>query len=134
MIVVDENIHDQRIIAAISAWYPGRVISITRLRLRSLIKDDAIPALLRKVPKPTFVTINVADFWKKIPPDSSYCFVNVALPKERTREIPDLIRRFLRLPEFRSKASRMGKVVRLTPSRIEYYESDWRIRSLSWPL
>lgn len=133
MIVVDENIHDQRIIAAISAWYPGRVISITRLRLRSLIKDDAIPALLRKVPKPTFVTINVADFWKKIPPDSSYCFVNVALPKECTREIPDLIRRFLRHPSFKTKTLRMGKIVRLTPTIIEYYEERRRLYSVPLP-
>jgi hypothetical protein len=54
MIVVDENLHDQRIMRAISAWYPGQVVSVTTLRPRTVIKDEAIPALLLKVVQPTF--------------------------------------------------------------------------------
>ena len=42
MIVVDENLHDQRIMSAIAAWYPGRVVSVTALRPKSVIKDEAI--------------------------------------------------------------------------------------------
>ncbi|HJW84060.1 MAG TPA: hypothetical protein VJ754_07130, partial [Anaerolineae bacterium] len=63
MIVVDENLHDRRLIDAMSAWYSGRVISITVLRPGSVIKDEAIPALLRQASQATFVSINVADFW-----------------------------------------------------------------------
>ncbi len=133
MIVVDENLHDHRIIDAIAAWYPGRVVSIKSLRPRSIIKDDAIPALLRQVIQPTFVTINVADFWRKIQPHGNYCVVNVALPKERIRETPGLLFRLLRLPEFRSKASRMGRVIRITPVGVEYYESDLRVKSVTLP-
>lgn len=58
MIVVDENLHDRRIMEAISAWYPGQVVSVTTLRPRTVIKDEAIPALLLKATQPTFVTIN----------------------------------------------------------------------------
>jgi len=133
MIVVDENIHDHRIMEAISAWYPGQVVSVTTLRPASLIKDDAIPALLLQAPQPTFVTINVSDFWMKAQPHNASCIIAVALPNERAREVPDLLRRLFRLPAFKTKASRMGKVVRLTPNRIEYYESDRRVQSLLWP-
>jgi hypothetical protein len=130
MIVLDENLHDRRIIAAISTWYPGRVVSVTTLRPQSVFKDEAIPDLLRKVAQPTFVTINVSDFWKRVEPRISYSIVNVDLPKERLREIPDLLRDLFRLPEFKTRRARMGKIVRLTRNRVEYYESDRRVRIL----
>ncbi len=130
MIIVDENLHSHRIMQAISAWYTGQVVSITTLRPGSVIKDEAIPTLLLKVSQPTFVTINVADFWQKIQPHKSYCIVNVALPTERNSEIPVLLRRFFRLPQFKSKALRMGKIVRLTSERIEYYQSVQHIYSI----
>jgi hypothetical protein len=133
MITIDENLHDRRIIEALSIWYPGQVVSVVTLRPGTVIKDEAIPALLLKVSQPTFVTINATDFWRKVQPHHAYCIIAVALPRERTREVPDLLRRLLRLPAFRTKASRMGKVIRLAPDRIEFYESDWRIQSLPWP-
>lgn len=133
MIVLDEHLHGGRSIAAVSSWYRGRVISVTTLRPRSVIKDDAIPSLLRGAGGPTFVTINVTDFWRKIPPHARYCIIAVDVPTERIRSVPDLLRRLLRLPVFASKAMRMGKVVRLTPHLIEYYGLDGQIRSLRWP-
>jgi hypothetical protein len=133
MIVIDENLHDRRIMAAISAWYPGRVVSIITLRPKSVIKDEAIPVLLREVPQPTFVTINIDDFWRKVEPHKSYCLINVDLPKERVGEISDLLRHLFRLPNFKTKASRMGKIVHLTPNHIEYYESDWQVQPVPWP-
>ena len=66
MIVVDENIHDEAILAEISAWYCGKVISVLDLRPRTIIKDEAIPTLLLKANQPTFITINVSDFWRKV--------------------------------------------------------------------
>lgn len=67
MIVLDEHLHDPVIMSGISAWFPGRAIPLIKLRPGSLIKDEVIPALLRKLVEPTFVTINVTDFWKKNP-------------------------------------------------------------------
>ena len=133
MIVVDENLHDQRILAAIAAWAPGQVVSVTMLRPHSVIKDEAIPALLRQAVQPTFVTINVSDFWRKVEPHDDYCVVNVVLPRERVREVPDLLHRLFRHPEFKTKASRMGKVIIVAPDHIEYYETEWRLRFLPWP-
>jgi hypothetical protein len=133
MITVDANLHDRRIIKAISTWYSGRVVSVVTLRPGTVIKDEAIPALLLKARQPTFVTINVTEFWRKVRPHRACCIVAIALPRERTREVPDLLRRLFRLPAFQTKASRMGKVIRPALDRIEFYESDWRVQSLPWP-
>lgn len=133
MIVVDENIHNQRIIASIASWYPGQVVSVTTLRPGTIIKDDAIPALLLRVSYPTFVTINATDFWREVEPHGAYCVITIALSKERIPEIPDLLRRLFRIPDFKTRALRMGKVLRLTLEHVEYYEADWRVRSLTWP-
>jgi len=62
VIVLDENILDEDIIEALEAWYKGKVISIKILRIGTLIKDDAIPSILRTVKHPTFITNSVSDF------------------------------------------------------------------------
>ena len=48
MIVFDENVHQRSIMDAVAAWYRGRVISVTVLRPDTIIKDEAIPTLLRR--------------------------------------------------------------------------------------
>ena len=132
MLIIDENLHDQRIMAALSTWYPGQVVSVVTLRPGTVIKDEAIPGLLLAATQPTFVTINTPDFWRKAQPHRAYCIVAVALPKERAQQVPLLLRRLFRLAAFRTKALRMGKVIRLSQNRIEYYESGWRIQSFPW--
>lgn len=122
MIILDENVHQQRILESIAAWYRGQARSITMLRAHTLIKDDAIPTLLRRARQPTFVTTNVTDFWRRVPAHSRYSIVCVALPNERLQELSLLLRRLLRLPEFNTKANRMGKVIRVSPSQLQYYE------------
>jgi predicted GTPase len=49
--------------AVISRWYRGSVIIIKQLRPGTVIKDEAIPALLRRAKQPTFVTINHTDLY-----------------------------------------------------------------------
>ncbi|MBI3536411.1 MAG: hypothetical protein HY070_02430 [Chloroflexi bacterium] len=131
MIVVDENLHDHRILKAISIWYPGQVISIRKLRPASVIKDEAIPFLLRRARQPTFVTINVEDFWRKIEPSKHFCLINISLPLERIPEIPNLLQRLFRFSEFKTKRLRMGKIIRLTSARVDYYESRLEVKSLT---
>jgi hypothetical protein len=130
VIVLDEQLHGARTIAALSSWYRGRVISVTALRPHSVIKDDAIPMLLRGVRQPTFVTINVADFWRKAPAHNRYCIVTLDVPTERIWSVPDLLRRLLHLPNFATKAMRTGKVVRVTPHVVEFYGPDGRVQTL----
>ena len=136
MIVFDENIHQQRLMKTAAAWYRGRVISITRLRPHTLIKDEAIPTLLRRVPQPTFVTTNVDDFWQRVAPHRCYCIVCLVLPDERLHELPHLLRQLFRVPEFKTKAKRMGKVARVAPGQLLYYESPTHhlIHVQTWPV
>jgi len=62
MIILDEELQGLGLEAAISRWYRGAVVIIKHLRPRTVIKDEAIPALLRRAKQPTFVTINHTDF------------------------------------------------------------------------
>ncbi|MFN8491725.1 MAG: hypothetical protein U0350_29265 [Caldilineaceae bacterium] len=132
MIVVDESIHGRRIREAIATWYQGQVVSVTTLRSQSIIKDDGISMLLRQVVQPTFVTINVTDFWLKFRADRRYCIVALALAQAQAHEAPGLLRRLLHLPEFHTKAARMGKVLHVLPTYVEYYEIDRQIQTVSW--
>lgn len=134
MIVIDESIQDNRIIRAIADWYPGQVISIMDLRPATLIKDDGITTLLNKVKQPTFVTINVEDFWLKFQANQRYCIIALQLTQLQVKQETSVwLRKLLLLPEFRTKAARMGRVVYMRSSRIEYYGVDRQIHFLPWP-
>lgn len=66
MIVLDEQLLGRSLERAITAWYGGSVQFITELRPNTVIKDEAIPLLLRQQRQPTFVTINERDFWQRV--------------------------------------------------------------------
>ncbi|MFZ1755131.1 MAG: hypothetical protein WBO46_00875 [Caldilineaceae bacterium] len=132
MIVLDENIHDARILGSVRRWYRGQVISIVELRPQTIIKDDAISGLLLQVQSPTFVTINVVDFWRKISPHPRYCIVTLALPQQMALQIPELLRRLLRQDSFRTKAQRMGYIFRVTPENFAYYTHNLSITDQNW--
>ena len=90
MIVLDENLDEQRVRVALAARYQGKTISVRELRPGTVIKDDAVPTLLREENSPTFITTNVIDFWRKVAAHHRYCIVCLPLPNERQDEIPDL--------------------------------------------
>ena len=122
MIVLDEQLDDNRITDGITRWYKGQVINIKVTRLYHLILDDAIASLLLRLKQPTFVTINYADFWWRIPAHSGYCTVCFKLSVERIWEVPDRLREVLRMQEFNTKKERMGKVISVTDSQVSFYD------------
>lgn len=133
MIVLDENLLSLRLNNPIAVWYPGRVCYVTDLRPGTVIKDEAIPQLLQYHKGATFVTTNVADFWRHVQAHARYGIVCFSLPNERLREVPELLQRLLRLSEFTTKAARMGKVVRVGRRQIQYYAAgDNRVHILTW--
>ena len=121
MIVLDEQLLGRDIEVELSRWYRGSVCFVTDLRPNTIIKDEAIPHLLRKQRQPTFVTINESDFWRRIRADRKYCIICFALSDSRANQIPEKLKTLLRKPEFRSKAKRMGKVIRFTEQSIRFY-------------
>jgi len=127
VIVLDENLDEQRVRLPLASRYKGGVLSIRDLRPGSVIKDEAIPSILCGHRDCTFITTNVSDFWRRVPAHNRYCVLCVPLPSERQDEIPDLLLRFFRHELFRSARQRMGKVFRVSPSEILYYEVTGRI-------
>jgi len=126
MIVLDEQLLGRNLEKQIALWYRGRVCFITDLRPGTVIKDDAIPMLLRQQKQPTFVTINERDFWRRVAIDRQFSVCCFPMPDSHAHEIPPLLRRVLRHSVFRSKANRMGKVLRITGQEINYYTFDNR--------
>ena len=61
MIVLDEQLLGRGLERDIAQWYRGTVQFITDLCPHTIIKDEAIPVLLRRQAQPTFVTINERD-------------------------------------------------------------------------
>jgi hypothetical protein len=88
MLVLDEQLLGRHLEAALGRWYRGPVRFITDLRPGTVIKDDAMPVLLRQQQYATFLTINEADFWRKVGIDAYCCVICFALPDARAREIP----------------------------------------------
>jgi hypothetical protein len=126
VIVLDEQLLGRGLESAIGRWYRGPVCSIIDLRPQSVIKDEAVPGLLRLPSRPTFVTINERDFWHPMLADNRYCMVCFAIPDSRAREIPPLLRALLRRAEFRTKAARSGKVIRVARQEISFYAAGDR--------
>lgn len=132
MLVVDEQLKDRHLIAAISTWYPGTVTHIQALRPATIVKDDNIATLLLTVHHPTFVTINVDDFWRKITPHTGYCILTIELLQGDFDDLPAKLRRLFNLPLLRTRTARMGKIVRVQPNRIRYYERAGQVQELEW--
>lgn len=130
MIVLDEQLRRSRIADEIASWYRGQVVDIGTLRPATVIKDDNIEKLLRTVRQPTFVTINVKDFWLKIRPHSRYCVVTIDIVQEHVTVLPPILRQLLQQPEFVTKASRMGKVIRVRGGNVRYYGLDRQVFKL----
>jgi hypothetical protein len=123
MIVLDEQLLGRGIEGAIAHWYPSSVRFITELRPGTVIKDEAIPTLLAQANEPTFVTINETDFWRRVAITDRFCVVCLALSDSRATEVPGLLQRFLRHPHSRTKARRMGLVIRITEDGANYYST-----------
>ncbi|NUO78839.1 hypothetical protein HUU05_02085 [candidate division KSB1 bacterium] len=134
MIVLDENIFGRIVVKGLTTWYKGQLTSINELRVNTVVKDDAVPVILRTVKQPTFITTNVSDYWRKMPAHKAYCMICFELTNEQVVEIPRLLRAVLGFKEFKTKSVRMGKIVRVRRHRIDYYEiGSNQTSTLNWP-
>jgi hypothetical protein len=95
------------------------------------LQDHEIAVALQRLNKATLFTRDVG-FYRPEVRHHSYCVVVVNVSQY---EVARFVRRFLRHPDFDSRAKRMGKIVRLSPARI----ASWKIRDAKetphrWPL
>ena len=118
-IVLDDQLDVVKVLPRLRRWVTA--VRLQQLRPGQHILDDRVPEILRTCHQPTFVTID-ADFWEPALCHPGYCIVYVELDFRRQQELPKLLRRLFRHPAFKSRAQRMGKVIRLNPSGIWYWE------------
>jgi len=134
VIVLDEQLLGYDLPEKIGPWYRGPVKMILELRPDTLIPDDEIPRLLRAAPRPTFVTINVKDFWRRAAPDRQFAIICFSLLDRQIGEIPRLLRRLFALKPFQTRRSRLGKIVRVTPQMVQFYTAEsWAVETIEWP-
>ncbi len=130
-IILDDQLFDLEVLVPLARW-----ITVQRLRdLRpgEVIKDERVPVLLRQLPQPTFVTIDMG-FWNVRLRDTRYCILCFPLRNDEQQTLPDLLRRLWRLPEFSSKAARMGKVARVSQAQVDFWQlGDEQSHRLTWP-
>jgi hypothetical protein len=110
------------------------VLDITQLRPGTVIHDEAIPVRLRQLRLPTFVTIHVTDFWRRLAPDPKYCIACFAVPHRRAEEVAPLLRRLFAAQPFRTRRGRAGKIARVSQRQIQYYSvPSWAVRAIELP-
>ena len=125
--ILDEQIDVDLVLIPIQRWATAQ--RITDLRPDERILDDRIPTLLVTLNEPTFITIDF-DFWDAEWLNPNYCVLFFALRKDQQSMIPGLLRTLLRKREFATRASRMGKVVRISKDGIEYLQFRNRERKV----
>ena len=132
LLIFDEQINSDAAIEPLRSW--ATVRRLKDVRPREMIDDDRVPDLLRKLNHPTFVTID-GGFWDGEYRDKHYCILYIAVSDDQQFKIPALLRPLFRLPEFKTKAARMGKVARISSARIEYMQvRDETVYALNWPV
>lgn len=133
MIVLDEQLLGYGLHDMIARWYRGSVTDLTELRPSTRILDDAVPELLRRARFPSFVTINVNDFWRRLAPDNRFAILCFSLAHTEARTIPWLLRRLFATQPFRTRRNRMGKIARVSDQRAQYYTTkSWAIQTIDW--
>lgn len=130
-LVLDDQLSELEFDDRLKPWTTFRYLR--QARPGEIIKDERVPTILRELGEPTFVTID-GGFWNRALRDVRYCILWFDLPLRQQRRIPDLLRRLFRLPEFRARRARMGKVARVAPLGVDYWQlGDEELRRLAWP-
>ena len=115
MYLLDENItKDQR--ELLKKW---------RFRVKQVgidfenkgIKDEQIITLLQQIKGVLFITRDI-DFFKKEFCHINYCIVFLDVEKN---EVAYYIRKFLTHPSFNNNYKRLGKIIKLNQTYIQYY-------------
>ena len=118
-IILDAHLNRKKVLMPIQSWTTAQ--RIVDLRPHEVIKDDRVLQLLHTLKQPTFVTIDDG-FWDKNLRHPGYCILYFALSDNQQDQIPPLLRQLFRLDAFKTKRARMGKVARVHPTRMDYWQ------------
>ena len=128
--MLDDQLSPDVVRDPLARWATTRFVR--ELQPDQIVKDERIPSILRGLRAPTFVTIDDR-FRHQRYRDRRYCILYFALRADEQGEIPALLRRLLRLPAFRTRAARMGKVARVSRDHVSWWElGDENRHSVHW--
>ena len=128
MNVIDENIvfSQRQRLTELKIRYKQIGFEIGRLGMKD--RNDVIP-LLHRLRDVTFFTRD-QDYYHPALRHSAPCLVHLEVPPDQAAEY---VRRFLGHSPFRTRKERMGKVVRVRPSKLSYWQiGSVKERTLSW--
>jgi len=129
-ILVDEHLSRTEVLAPLRTWITAQ--KIEDLAPDETLKDERILQLLRSQKQSTLVTLD-AGFYHKRHRDRRYCLIYFALPHLEQSRLPGLLRQLFRLPEFKTKAACMGKVVQVSDEKIEFWQvRDEKRHTVRW--
>jgi hypothetical protein len=112
VIVFDEQLLEPELEESLKKWYRGSVVAVIDLRPSTIVKDDVIPQLLSRTRQhPTFITINVRDFWNKVQINQGFCVVCFKIPDTQITMISVLLKALFQ--EFKTKKQRAGHVFQI---------------------
>jgi hypothetical protein len=124
-LILDDQLDVHVVLEPLRRWIGAE--RLAGLRPHQRILDERVPAILRTLHQPTFVTID-HQFSNARWCHPNYCILYIALRDVEQQLLPGLLRALLRHPEFRTRARRMGKVARITTTAIECWA--FRVRGL----
>ncbi len=129
--ILDDQLNVPKVLHVIQQW-------TTAQRLRSLrpdqaILDDRVPEILRTLKQATFITIDQG-FWDRSLCHPNYGILYFSLRSDQEELLPPLLRALLRRPEFRTRASRMGKVARVGTTNLAWWQFQTpELLQVAWP-
>ena len=130
LLILDDQLDRKLVQRPLQRWITCQVLH--DLRPDELILDDRVPEILLTLTKPTFVTIDQG-FWHRQWCHPGYSILYFALRNDQQGKLPGMLRSLLHLNEFRTRASRMGKVARVSADAIDYWQHDMDgIKQISW--
>jgi hypothetical protein len=118
-LVLDDQLDVQQILPALEGWTSA--IRLQELRPGEHVLDDRVPEIQRNLKTPTFITIDHG-FCNRRLSNPGYCILYFDLMSHEQQRLPDLLRRLFRLPEFRTRSARMGKVGRVGEMAVTYWQ------------
>ena len=131
LFVLDDHLDVATIRNPLLRWTTTRYMR--DIRPGEVVEDERVLAVLRTLRTPTFVTIDDW-FWSRRHCDRRYCILYLALRAKEQHDTPELLRRLLRLPEFRTRAARMGKVAWVSRDHVSWWQvGDETEHSVQWP-
>jgi hypothetical protein len=129
-LVLDDQLDLVELLPPLQKWIT--VVRLRQLRPDEHVLDDRVPEILRTLNQPTFITID-KDFWDRTLCHPDYAILYFALRDQEQELLPGLLRALFRLPAFRSRRQRMGKVARISAANVDWWQFRVsRLRHLEW--